>query len=256
MRFSLRSLFAFVTLISIAIVVALLLTKDYRQRMALQAELLSTGASYALVGESREIQSLVFTKPANTTDFKKYGQLGTLEFQRIAIDHDFLNTFAGLKQISTVMFQSCTIPDARDLAQLSKIGGIRSLLFWNTPIDDAAIDAIIEVPGLEIVSFRNTKVTRAGLQINFGSRDLNFASTLVPGNWNAALSSLQWRRSPVASNFNDTPPWQSPLVPLRPAHAADCDHRAVRLARLQSKRRPPAARGSASNPASRRHGCL
>ncbi len=112
MRFSLRSLFAFVTLISIAIVVALLLTKDYRQRMALQAELLDTGASYALVGENRAIQSLVFTKPANTTDFKKYGQLGTLEFQCTAIDHDFLNTFAGLKQISTVMFQGCTVPDA------------------------------------------------------------------------------------------------------------------------------------------------
>ena len=54
MRFSLRSLFAFVTFISIAIVVVLFLTKDYRERMALQAELLSTGASYALVGESHE----------------------------------------------------------------------------------------------------------------------------------------------------------------------------------------------------------
>jgi hypothetical protein len=163
MRFSLRSLLALVTLISITIVVILFLTKDYRERMELQAELLSTGASYALVGESRAIQSLVFTKPVNATDFKKYRSLGTLEFKYSSIDQDFLKAFAGLEQVNRVMFQSCTVPDARDLAQLSKIGRVRALFFWNTPIDDASIDAVVEVQGLEIVSFRNTKVTQAGL---------------------------------------------------------------------------------------------
>jgi hypothetical protein len=163
MRFSLRSLLAFVTLISIAIVVILFLTKDYRERMALQAELLSAGASYALVGESGAIQSLVFTKPVNATDFKKYGKLGTIEFQRFSIERNFLKAFAGLKQVNRVMVQSCTVPDARDLAQLSKIGQVRSLFFWNTPIDDASIDAVVEVPRLEAVGFRNTKVTQAGL---------------------------------------------------------------------------------------------
>ena len=163
MRFSLRALFAFITATSITIIIALLLTKDYRQRIALQAELLSTGASYAHVGENRAIQSLVFIQPVSAADFKKYRAIGTLDLKYFTVDANCLKAFAGLEQINRLMFNNCTIPDERDLSQLSKIGDIRSLLFWNTPVDDAAIDAIIEVPGLEIVSFRNTKVTQAGL---------------------------------------------------------------------------------------------
>jgi|SRR6476646_778233 len=162
MRFSLRSLFVFVTAIAAAIAVALYVTKDYRQRLALRGQLLSMGASWAKVDDDHAI-SVVFTEPVTASGLKKYETLGRVEFKRFSVDASSLKSFAGLTQVGCMMFQSCTVPDAEDLAELSKIGGIRALLFWHTPIDDASITMIAEVAGLESVSFRDTKVTQAGV---------------------------------------------------------------------------------------------
>ena len=162
MRFSLRSMFVFVAGIAVAIAVALYVTKDYRQRLALRAQLLSMGASWAKVDDDHAI-SVVFTEPVTASGLKKYETLGRVEFKRFSVDASSLKSFAGLTQVGCMMFQSCTVPDAEDLAELSKIGGIRALLFWHTPIDDASIAMIAEVAGLESVSFRDTKVTQAGV---------------------------------------------------------------------------------------------
>ncbi len=162
MRFSLRSLLASVTIIAIAIAVTLYVTKDYRERMALRAELLSMGARFASVGDDHSIRVL-FTEPVTTTEIKKYETLESVEFKQFSVDANSLKAFAGLRQVGTMMFQLCTIHDAHDLSQLSKIGGVRSLLFWHTPIDDTSIALIVQVPGLEVVSFSATKVTQAGV---------------------------------------------------------------------------------------------
>ncbi len=162
MRFSLRTLLALVTAIAVAIVAALYATKDYRERMALRAELLSMGARYASVGEDRSI-TVLFTEPVSATELKKYEKLRSVEFKQMSVDATSLKALAGLRRVDRMLFELCTIDDAHDLSELSKIGGVRSLLFWHTPIDDAAIPTIAQVPGLEVVSFSATKVTQAGV---------------------------------------------------------------------------------------------
>jgi hypothetical protein len=162
MRFSLRSLFVFIAVIAAAIAAALYVTKDYRQRLALRAQLLSMGASWADVDDDHSI-SVVFTEPVTASGLKKYGTLGHLEFKRFSVDARSLKAFAELTDVGCMMFQSCTVTDATGLAELSKLGGIRGLLFWHTPIDDASIARIAEVRGLQIVSFRDTNVTQAGV---------------------------------------------------------------------------------------------
>lgn len=162
LRFSLRSLFVFVTAIAVAIAVALCLTKDYRQRMALRAELLSMGARWANVSDDHSI-SVLFIEPVGAKELKKYGKIGVVEFQQFSVDANSLRAFAGLTHVNSMRFQRCTVPDANDLSELSKIGGVHALLFMHTPIDDASIAMIAEVPGLEIVGFGDTKVTQAGV---------------------------------------------------------------------------------------------
>jgi hypothetical protein len=149
-------------MIAVAIAVTLYATKDYRQRMALRADLLSMGARWANVGDDHSI-SVLFTAPVTAREVKKYEELGHVELQGFAVDASSLKAFTGLRHINSMLFQSCTIHDVNDLSELSKIVGIYSLLFLHTSIDDASIAKIVEVLGLEVVSFKGTKVTQAGV---------------------------------------------------------------------------------------------
>jgi len=148
--------------IAVAITVALYVTKDYRQRMALRAQLLSMGAAYANVGDDHSIR-VVFAEPVTANELSKYESLRQVEFKWFSVDASSLKAFAGLREVGSMMFQPCTVPDANDLTELSKIDTLRSLLFWHTPIDDASIPRIADVPGLQVVSFRGTRVTQAGV---------------------------------------------------------------------------------------------
>jgi hypothetical protein len=60
------------------------------------------------------------------------------------------------------MFTRCLIGSANQLAPLSEMGDVRNVLFWNTPVTDAAIDVIAKTPGMDGVLFKNTSVTQAG----------------------------------------------------------------------------------------------
>jgi hypothetical protein len=162
MRFSLRSIFVVVTAAAMALGIALYATKDYRERMALRRELLSNGAQFASVDVDRSI-GLLFVKPITSNEFKKHKEIERIELQGFAVTEGSLMNLAGLESVRLLLFQSCTITQAQELAPLSEIGTLRSLLFWNTPIDDSFIDTIATLPGLESVDFHNTKVTEAGV---------------------------------------------------------------------------------------------
>ena len=163
MRYSLKTLLVVVTVIALLIVVGLYVTEDYRERMALQADLLSTtGAHFVSVNADYRIV-ILFTKPVETSEIKKYKKIDSIELQGFAVTSDSTVNLSQLDSVDVMLFQSCMIPDSRALKPLTEIGSIRSLLFWNTAIDDSAIDLIANVTGLDIVDFKKTKVTQAGL---------------------------------------------------------------------------------------------
>jgi len=162
MRFSLRSLLTFLTAFAVVFGAAVYLTKDYREREALRGELLSTGATFVSVSPSRSIRVL-FAAPITMATIGKYKEFESIELQRVEIDADSIDALAELEMVDVLHFQSCTFHDSPDLTPLSQMGSVRSLLFWNTPIDDEATPAIAEVPGLKVVSLSATKVTPAGI---------------------------------------------------------------------------------------------
>lgn len=141
---------------------AVYLTKDYRERIALRAELFSTGATFVSVSPSRSIRVL-YAAPITMETIGKYKQFESIELQGFDVDADSLDALAELEMVDVLLFQSCTFHDSPDVTPLSQMGRVRSLLFWNTPIDDEAIPAIAEVPGLKVVSLSATKVTPAGI---------------------------------------------------------------------------------------------
>jgi len=163
MRYSLKTLLVGVTVIALLIGAGLYATEDYRDRMALQVDLLSTtGAHFVSVDAAHRIVVL-FTEPIMNSGIKKYKKIDSIELQGFLVTGDSIVNLAQLDSIDVMMFQSCEIPDSGALQPLTEIGSIRSLLFWNTAIDDSAIDLIANVPGLDIVDLRKTKVTQAGL---------------------------------------------------------------------------------------------
>lgn len=163
MRYSLKTLLVVVTAVALLMVVGLYATKDYRERLELQADLKSTTGAYFVSVNAAHRIGLLFTKPVATSGIKKYSKIESIELQGFSVTSDSTANLAQLDSVEVIMFQSCVIPDSRALQQLAEIGQIRSLLFWNTAVDDSALDFIANVPGLKTVDFRKTKVTQPGL---------------------------------------------------------------------------------------------
>ena len=106
---------------------------------------------------------VLFTEPLASPHITQFGTIENIEFKGVQIEFDSLENLAGLDHVDVLLFQLCTIDGPEELAPLSEIGGIRSLLFWNTPISDTSIDIIANVSGIEIVDFSNTMVTNEGI---------------------------------------------------------------------------------------------
>jgi len=162
MRFSLRSLLLATTAIAIGIAFMLYVTHDYRARMVIRNEILTDGAYWAEVDPGNSI-SVVFTKPIDSSKISKYRSIYQLELGGFAVNAASLENLLGLEHIDIMLFKSCTISHADELAPLSAFGEIRNLLFWDTPISDSSIDVIASVSGLKVVHFTNTSVTQSGI---------------------------------------------------------------------------------------------
>lgn len=164
MRYSLKTLFGLVTVVSLIIAAGLYITKDFRERMALRAELLATtGAQFVSVNADRRI-GVLFTKNLVSSDLKKYKKIDSIELKGIAVTSDSMLNLAQLESVDVLLFQTCTIPDSRALEPLSTMGSLRALLFWNTVVDDAVLESIAAIPGLESVDFSNAQAPPAALE--------------------------------------------------------------------------------------------
>jgi hypothetical protein len=162
MRFSLRSVFLTFAVIAVGLALVLYVTKDYRERMAIRASILSHGASFARVNPGNSI-GVLFTEPVASPDIARYGTIETIEFKGIRIESESLGNLTGLEHVDVMLFQMCTIDHPEELTPLSRIGGIHSLLFWNTSISDTSIDIIATIRGIKVVDFFNTLVTKEGV---------------------------------------------------------------------------------------------
>lgn len=148
-------------LVSIGLAMAHFVTKDYRRRMAIRDDILAQGARYADVSEENSI-TVLFNGPVTSREIEKYRRIGRVEFKGTRIESALLKNLTGLEHIESLMFTRCSIDGPDQLAPLSEMRDVREVLFWNTPVTDAAIDPIAKTPGMEVAVFWNTSVTQAG----------------------------------------------------------------------------------------------
>lgn len=161
-RFSIRTLLLATTCLALIIAGLLWLTKDYRERRQAEERLRSTGAVYAYVNEER-LASVVFNQPITSKELGKVKSIERVELQGFAVDDSTLERLCELEKVDSLMVQSCTLVDAAALSRLEQIPKLKWLLFWNTPISDEAVVALSKLQQLEGLSFKNTKMTPAGL---------------------------------------------------------------------------------------------
>ena len=164
MRFTLRSLFLFVTCCAVALSVLLWATTEYRRQLGIRGHLKSIGASW--VGftptETTYQTNVVFTHPISD-DLDDYRELGFVEFKGFAVTAESIEKLEALERIDGVYFISCDIHD-EDIYPLANVASLPRLIFWNVKISDNSIETIAKIPGLQRASFKATAVTANGIE--------------------------------------------------------------------------------------------
>jgi hypothetical protein len=127
----------------------------------LERRLLLQGAVYARVDENRQ-SSVVFTQPLASGDLKDLKSIHKVELQGFAVDAATLKKLSTLERIESLMFQSCSPPDAAVLAELQNLP-LKELHFWSTPITDEAVEQLSTLTDIESMTFINTQLTPAGI---------------------------------------------------------------------------------------------
>jgi hypothetical protein len=161
LRYSIRALLFLTAGVAVLLAAALWLTKDYRERRAIERRLRLQGAVYARVDENR-LSSAVFTQRLSSSDLKGLKSIHKLELQGFAVDAATLKKLRTLERIDSLMFQSCSLPDSAALAELQDLP-LKELHFWSTPITDAAVDQLSTLTGVESMTFVNTQLTPNGI---------------------------------------------------------------------------------------------
>ncbi|MFO0905118.1 MAG: hypothetical protein U0939_19080 [Pirellulales bacterium] len=161
-RYSIRSLVAATASVAGLTAGLLWLTKDYRERRQAEERLRSWGAVYAYVNEDRQA-SVVFNRPITSKALGKLKAIDRVELQGFAVDDSTLEMLGELEKIDSLMLQSCTLRNETLLSRLDRIPQLRRLHFWSTPITDDVVEALSKLQQVECMSFRNTKLTPAGI---------------------------------------------------------------------------------------------
>ena len=161
MKYSLRFLLLATGGLAILLALVLLLTQEYRRRLALESALLTKGASYVHFNEQGDV-TIVFSNRLASNSLKGLGILRNVELQGFDVNGETLAALSQSDGVESLMFQSCSVGDPRALERLARIPGLKHVHFWNTSISDSALTEISHISGLKAVSFRATKVTRGG----------------------------------------------------------------------------------------------
>ena len=143
--------------VSVGLAVAHFATKDYRRRLAICDDI---GARYVW-GSVNSIM-VTFHGPVASREIEKYQRIFRIDFEGTLIEADWLENLTGLEYIGKLIFIRCSIDGPGQLAPLSAMSDVRTVMFWNTCVTDAAIDVIAQTPGMEVAVFWNTSVTQAG----------------------------------------------------------------------------------------------
>ena len=163
MRFSLRRLFEVVAVIAIALALLMSLTTDYRKRLAIRSDLQRMGAYYVHISDSNSF-SASFHVPVSSPDIAKYrGQLKGLDFRKAHVTDESLKNISGLENVGIVIFSWSDVRDDQ-LRLLKNFRKVRVLWLSHTQLTDACVDAILEVPGLEIVRVNGSRITERGIE--------------------------------------------------------------------------------------------
>lgn len=161
MRFTLRRMFAAVTVLAVALTLMMYFTKEYRRQLAIRSDLQKIGAYSVRIGPSNSIQAS-FHKPVAAPGISNYREIAVLDFKEAHVTTASLDNLSGLERVGVVTF---SLSDVRDehIPQLKRIGRIQHLSLNNTKVTDACIDALIDLPDLESVATANTSMTQSGL---------------------------------------------------------------------------------------------
>lgn len=162
MQFTLRKMFAAVTVAAVAMTLFMYFTKEYRHQLAIRSDLQTMGAYAVRFGPGGAIQAS-FHDPVASPGIAKYREIAVLDFKEAHVTTASLDNLSGLERVGVVVF---SLSDVRDehLPQLKRIGKVRHLSLNNTKVTDACVDALIDLSDLESVTTANTLMTQSGLE--------------------------------------------------------------------------------------------
>lgn len=147
--------------VAVGFSIAEFMTRDYRKRYWIEAELRSMGAYYVQFNNSNAPSWVSFAAPVGLERLKDYQSFDTLDFAGAKMNDDAIRGLSNLKHVEMLDLGDCGLTD-NQLGVLSNIGSISILRLNGAPVTDDAILAVASIRGLKSIDISDTLVTSAG----------------------------------------------------------------------------------------------
>lgn len=130
------------------------------------------GAYLVAFNERDEPSWIGLINPSNTERIGAYKRFEHVDLHGAHVRDSTIRDLAKLEHIGTLHLTHCDVSD-RQLGFLVDVGSIASLRLNGSPVSDAAIPAILTLPGLRSIDISGTLITPNGMaQLQQRSTDL------------------------------------------------------------------------------------
>lgn len=162
MQFRLRTLLTCVSMTAISSAFVAYTTRDYRNRIRIESDLVSMGASRVTFDEESRPKSVVFSKPLTSDRIAVYNPIDQFDLTGAHVTEESILNMRRLF-LRGVNFEGSDISD-RQLELLPNVRCISHLSLKNTDVSDQSITAISSIERLSYVDLTGTRITPSGAE--------------------------------------------------------------------------------------------
>lgn len=162
MRFRLRTGFAFITVLCVALCVVSETTRAWRNRGRITSELTSLGASYVGFDERGNPTWVSFVERMRSAEIARYKTLQQVDLAHSAVRDEDLCFLIGLPELIAIHLTDTAVTDV-GMRHLTSIESLQIIRLENTFVTDAALESMARMPALKAVDVSNTRITSTGI---------------------------------------------------------------------------------------------
>ena len=136
-------------------------TRNWRQRIQIQSELVEMGAIYVSFDESNSPDWISFSVTNISEEFAALKHVKDIWLDNAQLTDSGIEHLAGIDSIGCLHMTECNVTD-RQIEILSKINSIKILRLNDSTVSDKSIDYIVAMRNLTSVDISGTMISEDG----------------------------------------------------------------------------------------------